>query len=74
MVVMDQGVYMFSAFPNFKQIYNTLDHVTCIVHTLHILCVSVRVEYSKSNDFISEMKNVLLKANACIQIYRDVTG
>ena len=64
MVVTDQASYMLSAFSNLKQIYSKLEALTCIVHALHRVCESVRVEYSKTNDFISEMKKVLLKAHA----------
>jgi len=74
MVVTDQASYMLSAFSNLNQMYSNLRHVTSIVHALHRVCESVRVEYSKANDFISEMKKVLLKAHARIQIDRDVTG
>ena len=71
---MDQASYMLSAFPNLKQMYSTLRHVTCIVHALHRVCVPVPVEYFKANDFISEIKKVLLKVHARIQVYRDITG
>jgi len=74
MVLTDQAAYMLSAFSNLKQMYNNLKHVTCVVHCLHRVCESVRVKYSKANDFISEMKKVLLKSPARIQIYREVTG
>ena len=73
MVVTDQALYMFSEFFNLKQMCSNLRHVTCTVHDW-TLFVSLRVEYSKTNDFISEMKKLRLKALARIQIYRDVTG
>jgi len=50
------------------------EHVNCILLALHCVCESAGVKYSKTMDFISEMKKVLLKAPSCIQIYRDVTG
>jgi len=74
MVLTDQASYMLSAFSNLKAMYSSLRHVTCIAHALHRVCEAVRVEYSKANNFICEMKKVLLKAPARIQIYRDVTG
>jgi len=74
MVVTDQALYMFSEFFNLKQMCSHMRHVTCIVYALNHICESVRVEYYKTKDFISEMKKILLKGPARIQIYRDVTG
>ena len=40
---------------------------------LHRVFEYVHAEYTKVNDFIFEMKKVLLKAHVRIQIYLDVT-
>jgi len=61
MVVTDQSSYMFNEFFNLKQMCSSLRHETCIVYSLHRVCAFVRVKYSKTKDFISEMKKVLLK-------------
>ena len=53
MVVPDQASYMFSEFFNLNQICINLRDVTCIVHALHCVYKSVRMEYSKIKEFIS---------------------
>jgi len=62
MAATDQVSYVLSAFSN--QMYTNPRHVICIVHALHNICESVRVENFRGSDFISEMKKDL---HTCIQ-------
>ncbi|XP_023216012.1 tyrosine-protein kinase Abl-like [Centruroides sculpturatus] len=72
--LLDQASYMLSAFSNLKYIYNNLKHVTCLAHALHRVCECIHVEYSKANNFISEMKMVLFKCPSREHLYQDITG
>jgi len=54
--------------------YTNLHHVSCLAHSLHRVCESLREEYTHADKFVSEMKKVLVKAPSRIQIYKDTTG
>lgn len=73
-VVSDQAAYMVLAVTNLKALFPNLHHVTCLAHSLHRVCESVRNEYSNANEFIGSMRKVLLKAPARIQLYKETTG
>lgn len=53
--------------------YSNLKHVTCLAHSLHRVCESLREEYQTANEFLTNMRKVLLKAPARIQIFKEVT-
>jgi len=74
LVLTDQASYMLSACSALKTLYNNLRHVTCIVHALHRVCESVRMEYTKANAFVAEMKKVLLKSPYRTQLYKETTN
>ncbi|PSN56560.1 hypothetical protein C0J52_14756 [Blattella germanica] len=74
LMVTDQAPYMFSAIKQLKPLFPKLKHVTCLVHALHKVCESIRNEYNISNEFISTLKKILLKAPSRVVAYREITG
>ena len=74
MVVTDQATYMIAAFSNLKNgAFDNLKHVTCLAHSLHRACETVRTENDLANDFISCFKRILKKSPCRIQRYKDLT-
>lgn len=73
LLLSDQVPYMLSAGNNLKLLFPNMKHVSCLAHALHRVCETIRVEYSKANDFISQMKKILKKCPARIQLYRETT-
>uniref|UniRef100_A0A915KXL8 DUF659 domain-containing protein n=1 Tax=Romanomermis culicivorax TaxID=13658 RepID=A0A915KXL8_ROMCU len=45
LVVMDQASHMLLAFPNLKGMFPNSKHVTCLAHSLHRVCETIREEY-----------------------------
>uniref|UniRef100_A0A915IIW2 DUF659 domain-containing protein n=1 Tax=Romanomermis culicivorax TaxID=13658 RepID=A0A915IIW2_ROMCU len=73
-VVSDQAGYMVLAMTNLKAMFPNLHHVTCLAHSLHRVCESIRNEYSHAKDFIGALRKVLLKAPAHVQLYKEMMG
>ncbi|PSN38001.1 hypothetical protein C0J52_13513 [Blattella germanica] len=74
LVVTDQAPYMLSAIKQLKPLFPKLKHVTCLAHALHRVCKSIRNEYNITNEFISALKKILLKAPSRVVAYREITG
>uniref|UniRef100_A0A915I5H5 DUF659 domain-containing protein n=1 Tax=Romanomermis culicivorax TaxID=13658 RepID=A0A915I5H5_ROMCU len=73
-VVSDRAGYMVLAMTNLKAMLPNLHQVTCLAHSLHCVCESIRDEYSHANNFIGALWKVLFKAPAPVQLYKETTG
>lgn len=73
LIVTDQAAYMLLAMKNLKALFTNLNHVTCLAHSLHRVCETIREEYYAANEYIATMRKILLKAPARIQLYREET-
>src|SRR5690606_31039333 len=71
LVCTDQASYMLKAFKSLKDIYTELNHVTCLAHSLHRVCETVREEMTLANEFIAAMKKNICKSLSRIRLHRE---
>jgi len=74
LVVTDQAPYMIKAIQGLKLFFQNLNHITCVVHALNLLCNAIREDFDLVNDFVSNFKLLLSKAPKRIKIYQESTN
>ena len=58
----DAAAYMVKTGKNLKECYQSLIHITCLVHALHRVCEQVRAMLSKLNKLITTVKQIYRKS------------
>lgn len=74
LIVSDAARYMVKAVNNLKSFFPNLKHVTCVVHTLHLVAENIRQRYPAVNDFISNFKKILTKSSKRVLSYKTITS
>lgn len=65
----DAAPYMVNTDKFYKIFYPKMVLITCVAHALHRICKKIRLQFSKVDKLISNMKKIFLKASSRKQIF-----
>lgn len=73
LILTDAAPYMVKAINLIKELQNSnIIHLTCMAHSIHRLCETIRNECDTTDEFISNAKKVFIKSPKRIEIFESI--
>ena len=72
LLLTDQAPYMIKVGTKLKELFPNMLHITCLVHSLNLVCQTIKCRNMLTNELISQMKAALSKSHIRRQAFEDI--